>query len=242
MLDMALDFYFPRLVHHSESTLTHHGHVAPDDWSGKTHKKVQLYRLDWKGFEVKKAEKFWDWASEYHSDKTVEYIPSLPEKYCSVIDDLVFHLDQKYLAEIHHCCQMAIMERCKRRPFDTMVRDFCLEPSTAYVYVAFRLICDCVFDEDKHYYRQHDWVRRIAHHAMLYKFWHHQTGRGLLWERAKMSELADVPSKSEVFLFYNDMKAHDKLVVDAETVLISDTLRRHSPEQLDDLVEKIRRS
>ena len=181
--------------------------------------RIQLYKLDW------------------HKKPG-----GLPEQYDSIIKDMVFHLDGKYLAEIHHCCQMALIERGKQRPFDTMIRDVCQEPVHGYVFVAFRLMCDCIFDEERHYYREHDWVRRISWHAMLYKFWHGQTGGGLLWDRAKMEELEPEqwkgwgePLEPEAEQFYFDMKAYNELALKPK-------MRVHSPEKLDALVELVRKS
>lgn len=233
MLDMAFDFYFPRLVHLREDYFLkpdwpelsnpYEPNATPD---GYKKKPVQLYKLDWASFNKRKQSQFDEWKQKYHpKDKNLRFVPSLPEKY-ELVYDLIFCLDYKYLTEIWRCCQTALIERGRHRPFDTMIRDICQEPVHAYVYVAFRLICDCIFDEKKHGYRDHDWVRRISWHAMLYSFWSGQTGRGLLWDRARMDELDPEkwagcklfkPLEKEAEEFWEDMKKHEEHQIVAGT-------------------------
>ena len=224
MLDMALgSIRFPNLRHYVESTLIRpkwDGNPDPSKSKkvGEIRTPVHLYKLDWESFEQSKKDKFWEWVKKYHPrNERLAWVEPLPEKYMEVLDDLVFCLRKDYLSEIRYCTQMAFMEWSKQRHFDTSIREMCLEPAQAYVRVAFKLICDCPFDEERHYYKEHDWIRRIAVHAMLYRFWHGQTGRGLLWRNAEMEQLnpENWPTvwKSmdpEVIKFYQDMKSHDE--------------------------------
>jgi len=226
MLDMAFgSIRFPRLIHQGEDyrlkanwPQLSNPHQPNEIPSGYEKKKVHLYSLDWGSFDDRKREKFWDWVKKHHpKNGDLQYVPSLPEKYTQAIDDLVFCLDTRYLDEIHRCSRMAFMEWSQQRHFDTSVRDMCLEPAKAYVTVAFRLICDCPFDRAAHRFREHDWVRRIASHAMLYRFWDGQTGGGLLWDNAEMEKLNPEnwpavwkPMDPEVAQFYADMKLHEE--------------------------------
>ncbi len=222
MLDMALgSIHFPNLLHHAESTLIRPKWDDNPDPSktkkiGAISTPVHLYKLDWESFEKKKKDRFND---------DMAWIDPLPNEYMKTLNDLVFCLRKDYLSEIRYCTRMAFLEWGKQRHFDTVIREVCLEPAQAYVRVAFKLICDCPFDEEKHYYREHDWVRRIAVHAMLYRFWHGQTGRGLLWRNAEMDRLDpdqwagwDRPLEPKVLQFYQDMQLHDKDQIERLTV------------------------
>lgn len=234
MLDMALgSVHFPHLHHYAKSTLIRpvwDNNPDPSEAKkmGETSTPVQLFKLDWESFEQKKKDKFWEWKKKYQPDKeNFVWVEPLPEKYMKVIGGLVFCLRKDYLSEIRYCTQMAFMEWSKQRHFDTFIREMCLEPAQAYVRVAFKLICDCPFDENRNYYREHDWVRRIAVHAMLYRFWHRQTGRGLLWRNAEMDQLDPDqwsgwgrPLEPEVLQFYQDMKAHDEDQIERQTISI----------------------
>lgn len=199
MLDMSFDFKFPHLAYYKSASLVRS--EQSHNKSSKSGRPIQLFKLDWGTFEL---------------------APILPKQYDEVISNLVFSLDEKYLHEIHHSTRMAFIERSRHRGFDTAIRDICLAPVDTYIYVAFRLICDCVFDEEKKYWREHDWVRTIAHHAMLLKFWHRQTGAGLLWEKAQMDRLLQ-HSDEKVQLFYKDMLLHsDEMIAPATAALIID--------------------
>jgi len=189
MLDMSFDFKFPHLAHYKSASLVRNewSHDDPPKLISQSGKPVQLFKLDWKNFDL-------------------DFLPILPNQYDELISGLVFSLNEKYLHEIHHSARMAFIERSRHRGFDTAIRDVCLTPVDAYIYVAFRLICDCVFDEEKKYWREHDWVRTIAPHAMLLKFWYRQTGDGLLWEKAQMDRLFH-HSDGKVQLFHYEMAA-----------------------------------
>ncbi len=54
----------------------------------------------------------------------------------------------------------------------------CLRVPFSYIRVAFGLLSDCIFDGGKGYWDRGN--RRESACLMLYKFWCHQTGRGIL--------------------------------------------------------------
>ena len=103
------------------------------------------------------------------------------------------------------------------RGFDTNVREMCLNPAQELIFVAFYLLCDCLYDpETNYFYRKED--SYFAHNAMVYKFWDGQTGRGLLWFNAKMDEMERkenwLGTDSERFRIENqflaDVREHEK--------------------------------
>ena len=94
----------------------------------------------------------------------------------------MFALDGGYLNEIRRCSQQAVQEWNVPRPFDTIIREMCLNVPQSYVNVSFSLLSDCIFDEGKGYWDRGN--RRESACIMLYKFWCHQSGRGLLTDRS----------------------------------------------------------
>ncbi len=102
----------------------------------------------------------------------------MPEELDKEVKDYVFALDSGYLSEIRRCSQQGVQEWNVPRPFDTIIREMCLEVPQSYIKVAFSLLSDCILNEKTGYWDHSD--RRESACLMLYKFWCHQTGRGLL--------------------------------------------------------------
>ena len=218
MLDMHNKLSFPRLQYVKKSVLIkkRYENVSPhtnkDQWEeiGEEAKPVSLFKLDWSN----------------HRTRYLKDDLALPKEWGKHFDDLLFVLNKSYLNEIHRQSEMAFTEWARSRSFDTMIRDVCLEPVTAHIWVAFRLICDCIFDDERKYYREHDWVRNLSANALVYRFWHGQTGDGLLWYKSKMDKVEEfvnmskasscmgeaVRSKTISFLHY--LKEHEKKRMD----------------------------
>lgn len=142
-------------------------------------KKVKLYKLDWDFVEEEKERKHKKWNEENWPDIKIPYIQTLPERLDEEVKNYIFALDQGYLNEIRRCSQQGLLEWNITRPFDTVIREMCLDVPQSYVKVSFGLLSDCVFDEETSYWDRGE-SRRIRACLMLYKFWCHQTGRGLL--------------------------------------------------------------
>jgi len=168
---------------------------------------VGIYRLDWSGMEnilKEKHDKRNDgrrkaYKSGYSNGKTPEaetvepvkpydFFPALPEKYIEYTDNLQFALTSNYRKEIIRNAKMASEEWGYERGFDTCVREYCLKSAETYVEIAFYLMADCIYDPKTNYFGRNS-GKRIALNAMLYRFWFHQTGWGLIWDRANIPEL-----------------------------------------------------
>jgi len=220
MLDIRNKLHFPRLKFHKESKLMADGVFK---------KNVKLYKLDWEKFDDYFEKSFNDWKKECHPTKNIWYTKGLSDYYDKIISNLVFSLDYAYLNEIHRCCQQAYIERGRSRGFDTMIRDICLTPSDAYVFTAFRLLGDCIFNEENKYWERDIGFNNIGWRGMLYKFWAPQTGRGLVWDKAKMDDLdvdkeyrkknggtykrwegTSVETKDYIKAFYTSMEEQEK--------------------------------
>lgn len=119
-----------------------------------------LYRLKWPGEKDKSG--------------------VLPDG-CQWVNDLVFCLDDKYLEEIRRTSQRAAEEWAMRRPFDTCVREMCLNPAISFVATAFYLLCDTIYEgEGKNYPIDHLSRRYLAKYLLGFQFWAGQTGSGLI--------------------------------------------------------------
>lgn len=171
---------FPSLVYQGDFTIKEPSTSKEDGRPGWT-KKVRLYKLDWEKIELEKERKHKKWNRTQWPDRKVPYINTLPEELDEEIKNIIFALSQGYLNEIRRCSQQGLVEWNVSRPFDTVIREMCLEIPEKYIQTAFGLMADCVFDEGTGYWK-HGNRREIAC-LMLYKFWCNQTGRGLLIDR-----------------------------------------------------------
>ena len=177
-----------------------------------------IYKLDWSKEKFNSFRYFKLNQNDEHTHVVLhenEAFPSLPEPYDSEVKNLRFKINSDYMTEIQNQSMTALVEWSKYRPFDTMIREICLEPAIANVWVAFSLLADCIVDENSKWLRSH---RKIIYkHAMSYKFWFHQTGRGLVWDKARLGAFDSFNKLTkEEFAFISDLKDHlhefDKII------------------------------
>lgn len=167
-------------------TLIRVGETSFKSWSDSEKAATSLYQLSWDPVDKIKTDRW----------NKGDFPGTLPEKYDSWVKDMTFAIPQHYLMEVRRTARLSVLEWCTSRPFDTMVREICLEPAVSYAYVSFRLVADCLYDSDTNYfYRGNDKI--LAPQAMLYKFWSHQTGRGLLRAFSRFDKIWMADSKSE---------------------------------------------
>lgn len=191
--------------------------------NGKT-TKIRLYKLDWNSIEKIKQEHHDKWLKEQWNvnPSTRPKFLTLPPEYIDIVDNFVFAIDLDYEKEIHRNSHRADEEWHVKRSFDTNVREYCLTPAISHVEVAFYLLSDCFYDEEKQWFSRHDGYGSIAKEAMLYRFWCGQTGRGLIWNRAGLNKLksyverkkiitvdvGDIPNEDQDVFIKNKMKTH----------------------------------
>lgn len=149
-----------------------------------------IYRLDWADFDGQLRKKREHWNQTNWPTKDYPYKSSLPPEYDLLLRDVRFAVNQSYREEIHRNCRRAMVEWNIYRGFDTCVREMCLEPAQSHVWVAFKLLADCLYDSDAKYFHRGPEKWFLAN-AMVYKFWGHQTGSGLLWRNARLDELGE---------------------------------------------------
>lgn len=188
---------FPHLVRQDE--------VSFKSWSD-SNKTTTIYKIDWEKLDQYKYQRFVEDAEKNSMPDSYQFPGTLPEPYDSWVKNLEFAIPVNYLEEIRYNARMAQMIYCSSHPFDTMIREICYEPAVAHVYVAFRLIADCVYSrKDNYFYRGDEKI--IVPQALLYKFWIHQTGSGLIKEHSHFDRitwmLEDKPSES------NDSKTRE---------------------------------
>lgn len=156
---------FPRLVYQKSVSFKYRG--------GKS---TRIYVLDWSTLD------------ELATDRGVRLFP---EKYLDWLTSMQFAVPHNYRREIRRCVRMAVLERERQLPFDTNIREMCMETAEKFIEVAFDLLADCPYDSEEGYYLR-DNKRGIIKPALLYRFWDGQTGRGLPWF---MSGLEDLDNK-----------------------------------------------
>jgi len=242
MLDMKHKLDFPSLNFVKEGQLIRRKYDANDDPQESKlisigSKTVKLYALDWTGFDERRKGKFEKWRNIYIKDpdtyNKLQYIQALPDPYENIFSNLIFALDYKYLNEIHRHTELAYTEWGRSRGFDTMIRDICLDPVATHIWVAFRLLCDCIYDEHIRYWSRNDWIGRCSRHALCYKFWRGQTGGGLVYGKANMQNLdlknlkycgiGDKSGWKDIQLFHDKILEHEKTLSEATSVWFKET-------------------
>lgn len=172
---------------------------------------IKEYHIDWESFDNIKKEKHIDWIKKYclsdidpkQKDLYIRTVlPNLhywqdfigiPEKYRHILENTsTIFIPDDYLKEIKHFKEMALSEWNRTRPFDTNVRDTCLEVSQKAVEMFFYLISDSIliynkekinpYSEDEN--RIYNFEFEFLIPFFLYKFWICQTGRGLIVRNA----------------------------------------------------------
>jgi hypothetical protein len=133
----------------------------------------------------------------------------LPSPYCEWLDRFSFIIPSHYKEEITRLSYIASYEWGRPANFDTAIRPF--RGAVGFVYDAFRLISDCIYDKNTDYfYRGKD--KPLIFKAMLYKFWSYNTGFGMIREHADIQE-----HKNQAKLFAN--KSYANMAADFISVL-----------------------
>ena len=209
MIRRVFSLRFPSLVHHC--TIPHYQNK---------NKELNIYRLDWTSFDAAKQEKHEAWRKEHHPHCEVPWVPALPKKYQDEVNEFKFAITRSYLDEIRRNSLRGLDEWSLERGFDTCIREMCLKAGIAHIEIAFSLLNDCIFDLNKNYWSRD--YSEVSLSSMLYRFWHHQTGRGLLSSRALFPELKEKAAGIQ----QNVLKEHPNSLQDKETVVrIEDYLK-----------------
>ena len=178
MLHTSRPLCFPSLHRFGETTFK--------SWSdSESAKTTELYTLDWEKIDQSKKEHF------LKHDRVCSdmFFPgTLPTEYDKWVKKMIFAIPSHYLKEIRKSSYKALTEWDGDYPFDTSMREMCLGPAIAHVFVAFRLISDCLYDPVTNYFSREP-IKIISTQALLYKFWSFQTGRGLVKGHSKFYKI-----------------------------------------------------
>lgn len=179
MLDLKESLVFPKL-RFIEKVELGQGDSKP--------KEVPLYSLDWTYKETRCLERHLKWNMENWPNIHIPFKPDLPEIYDSYVKSLVFAIPGSYHSEIVRNARRGLEEWDVKRKFDTVVRDNCLGPAIEHIYVAFYLLSDCIYDRSAKYFDRNP-NSILARYCLPYKFWSHQTGRGVRRNHARIHNL-----------------------------------------------------
>lgn len=200
MLRFSRPLFFPQLVHLED--------VIFKSWSGDSG-STPIYKLDWGPVDERKAKSY----------NFGDFPGTLPKTYDDWVKNFLFAIPTNYLDQINYSVRQAVFEWNAELRFDTMIREICLSPAISHIQVAFKLIADCLYDKETNYfYRNPD--KKVAPHAMLYKFWAFQTGEGLIREHSAFNRIEPLVSKDPAHnddsisftcrTFLNDIAAFEK--------------------------------
>jgi hypothetical protein len=169
---------FPRLVFLKEVTF--------NKKSGN--KTSNLYKLDWDDFDAAMLEEHKKWNEQYWPNQVIPIVQKFDPYYESILQSLRFAVPTHYLDEIHRVSEASMSEFHKERHFDTVMREVSYKPAISFVEVAFRLLCDCAYDEETNYYYRAN-NKYLLPHLLLFRFWQHQTGSACITEHADFQTL-----------------------------------------------------
>jgi len=176
MLTVRCPVHFPQLLFKEEICFPTNSSKAP------------LYKLDWSKFDAHGRQTLSKWNSLYKPEVEIPYFSIVPENIEELLNNRTFLLEGKYLNEINRCFRQAFEEWQIKKPFDTAITSMTMEIQKAYVFVGFKLLCDCLFDEKTFYYER-SILKRIAPHAMAARFWQQYVGTGLIEEFSYINKL-----------------------------------------------------
>lgn len=173
MLTYTHPLYFPQIV-----------------FTGTVYKDTRIYILDWTKKDEICLKKHTEWNTKYWPQQQLPFMPSLPQEIDTWIVNMKFAITNDYRKEICRNARQCLEEWNVKRSFDTSIREYCLQTAETHAFVAFYLLEDCAYDViNQCYYRQEHDDKFLIKHALAYKFWAHQTGRGCIRQNSKLDEL-----------------------------------------------------
>lgn len=187
MFKLRRSFVFPRLVSLGE--------VKFKSWSQQD--TTTLYKLDWDSFDQEIDRRHQEWNRQAWPSENLSITQQFVEPYESLLKNFRYTIPQHYLEEIRRSTQKALMEWNQERHFDTNIRDLCLGPAIAHIKVAFELLCDCLYDEKTNYFLRSQFKHIAFVPLHLIRFWQHQTGAGLILDRAEFLKVEEALSLRE---------------------------------------------
>jgi hypothetical protein len=155
-----------------------------------------LYELDW-STQTEKIQSDWyrnidRMAKEGMPVEDMEFKWWTPEPYREQVEQLRFLLDSSYMRGIHKMVRYGMEIWNDSWDFDTNIRDACSGPAVEAIWCAFMLLEDCLYNEGRNFYERDPAISEIALCSMCLRFWDHQTGRGLLWDFAKVERAREM--------------------------------------------------
>lgn len=138
-------------------------------------KIINLYKLDWSRKEKK-----------CNSGEL-----ELLDEYEDLLKSFRFALNDSYLTEIRRLSWNSVAEWNIQRGIDSKLKHIYLEPAVSYIETSFRLLADCVYDENEMFYYRGKY-KYIIPYLFMYKFWKNQTSSNLIIKFIRISELVSV--------------------------------------------------
>jgi hypothetical protein len=192
MLKLYHQLYFPVLKYEGSVKFN-----RPIKTNAKN-KETTIFSLDWFKKESITRQKHEKWLQKTHLDKNISFIEDLPQKWDDYVRTRVYAIPAHYLDKIREESWKGLTEwnNSHINSFDTMIKEICLIPALAHIKVVFKLLADCVFDgsisnweNGNRYYSRSLEDNYLLSHLLIYKFWSHQTGRGLLYFNADIEKI-----------------------------------------------------
>jgi hypothetical protein len=157
-------------------------------WNYSLSKTTKIYKLNWNNFDDIILKRHQEFNQKCWPNQSIPIVQKFDPHYEEILQSLKFAVPIHYMDAIHDATNSAMSEWNKERRFDTNIREMCLQPAIKFVEVAFRLLCDCAYDEITNYFYRAE-NKYLLPHLLLFRFWQNQTGAGLIEEHAGFGEL-----------------------------------------------------
>jgi len=227
MLTVRCPIRFPQLVFVEEINFPTNDSKAP------------LYRLDWSKFEDHHKEKHEAWNKKWYPSQTIPAADFVPEEY-RTIDSMHYLLDGKYIDEINRCFRQAFDEWQQNKPFDTVIRLVTLDIQKAYLYVGFKLLCDCMFSKKTDFYER-GVLKTIAPHYFLVRFWQHNVGTSHVYDFSMLNKLKERKSSDvDGIVINNFVNEVEKKILERETNVYSLIVPENQRADIDKSLEAVK--
>lgn len=195
--------------------------------------EIKLTKLNWDYSEGKKRGNYSKWQTET-GNTYLEFVPSLPDNWNDFLNNQVFSMNQETLDEIRFHVNQGI-DNSDRKKLPYIHENFTFESTTKSFEIAFRILADCLYDEEKMNWAN-DSKKSLVASILLYKFWAHQIKYSEVLKLSLIDKLkekyldeyekTDSKLKEEYFKKYNnsfgfnfleDIEKHNKQLINSYT-------------------------
>jgi hypothetical protein len=165
--------------------------------------------LDWTGVDSIKKER---WLKTRPCQPSYQIFPgTIPEEHSKWVNELQYSIPQDLLEEIRHCSLRAEEEWGRRKPETRWEPIPTRGPAASYVFSAFTLVADCLYNPETDNYSRDD-KKILVPNILAYRFWSFQTKPDNLALYSGLFDLKAHPRSNNFIDFIVDLDLHTDLL------------------------------